>query len=122
MRADTSGPEVLHPQDVRPSTDHAVHQALVRPVLYLGVERPVIALEATLCAALVFGIGPSTLSIACVAAVVLVAHPVAVWLTSRDAQIVELYLRSRAYADFYAPLAAVYVDVARPPTSVPAAR
>lgn len=100
----------------------AVHPSLVRPVLYLGVERPVIAIEATLCATLVLGVGPSMLSLACLAAVVMVMHPVAVWITSRDALAVELYLRSRAYADYYAPLAAAYAAGRRPNASVPRAR
>jgi len=99
-----------------------VHPSLVRPVLYLGVERPVIALEATLCAALLFGVGPTALTIACLAVVVVVVHPVAVWLTARDPQAVELYLRSRAYADFYAPLALPHAPMPRPRASVPAVR
>ena len=99
-----------------------VHPALVRPVLHLGVERPVIALEATVCAALLFGVGPNPLTIACIAVLALVVHPVAVWLTARDEQAVELYLRSRSYADFYAPLAAAHVSHPRPRASVPVTR
>ena len=37
---------------------HAIRQSLVRPMLYLGVERTVIAVEATLCLALICGAGP----------------------------------------------------------------
>ena len=42
-------PDVRHP-DRAPTVafDFRVHASLVRPVLYLGVERHVIALEATL--------------------------------------------------------------------------
>jgi type IV secretory pathway TrbD component len=99
----------------------AIHPSLVRPVLYLGVERPVIALEATFCAALLFGVGPNALTFLCVAVVVTVTHPVAVWLTARDPQAVELYLRSRAYADFHTPLAPSYAPTPRPRASVPTA-
>lgn len=99
-----------------------VHPALVRPVLHLGVERPVIALEATVLASLLFGVGPNPLTIACVVVVVLAVHPVAVWLTARDEQAVELYLRSRSYADFYAPLAAAHASHPRPRASVPTMR
>src|SRR3712207_407363 len=96
--------------------EYRVHPSLVRPLLYLGVERHVIALEATLCAALLFGLGLSIGTLALVAAVGLGIHPLFVWLTARDPQATEVYLRSRRYADYYAPTAAVHASTPRPPT------
>jgi type IV secretory pathway TrbD component len=110
------------PRDAREATgvawtEHTLHLSLVRPTLYLGVERQVIALEATLCLALVFGVGLSWATIALVALVVGGLHPVLVWLTSRDAQVSEVAVRSRAYADFYPPHADLAgAQVARRPT------
>lgn len=84
-------------------TEHALHVSLVRPVLYFGVERPVIAFEGTLVAGLLFSVGPHFVTLLVAAVVVLVIHPTMAWLTARDPQITEVYLRSRAYADYYAP-------------------
>lgn len=94
------------PADVR-ATEHPLHVSLVRPILYFGVERPVIAFEATLVAGLVFSVGPHLATLLIAAIVVLVLHPTMVWLTARDPQITEVYLRSRAYADYYAPHASL---------------
>src|SRR5687767_8088957 len=90
------------PQSVAPAA-HAIRQSLVRPMLYLGVERTVIALEATLCLALVCGAGPRLHTFAICAFVVLVLHPTMAWLTAKDPLTLEVYVRSRAYQDFYAP-------------------
>lgn len=117
-----AGADHRHSDDAGHAVPDVVHPALVRPVLHLGVERPVIALEATVCAALLFGVGPNPLTIACVVVVALVVHPVAIWLTARDEQAVELYLRSRSYADFYVPLAAAHASRPRPRASVPMSR
>ena len=117
-----AGPDRGEGEDGGHAVPVAVHPALVRPVLHLGVERPVIALEATVCAALLFGVGPNPLTITCVVVVALVVHPVGVWLTARDEQAVELYLRSRSYADFYAPLATAHASHPRPRASVPMIR
>lgn len=80
-----------------------VHHSLVRPELTLGVERHVAGMEATLCFALLCsrGIGLATLGI--VFLVIVVIHPVMVWLTSKDPQATQVFARSRRYADFYAP-------------------
>jgi type IV secretory pathway TrbD component len=82
---------------------HRVHASLVRPVLYLGVERPVIAFEATLALAVLFGVGLHFITLGLIGVVMLVIHPSMVWATARDAQATEVYVRSRAYADYYAP-------------------
>ena len=93
-------------QPVAPAA-HAVRQSLVRPMLYLGVERTVIALEAILSLALVCGAGPHLPTFAVCAFVVLALHPTMAWLTAKDPSVLEIYMRSRAYRDFYAPHAAV---------------
>ena len=88
-------------------TEHPIHGSLIRQTLYLGVERTVIALEGTLCLAVLFGVGFSLFTAALVALVVLVIHPVMVWVTARDPQATEIAIRSRAYDDFYSPHAAL---------------
>jgi type IV secretion system protein VirB3 len=104
--------------------EQPLHASLVRSILYFGVERQVIAVEATLVAALLFGVGPHLATVAVAAVVLLVVHPAMVWLTARDPQVTEVFLRSRGYADYYAPHPAVPAR-ARPPRvrpSVPRAR
>lgn len=104
--------------------EQPLHASLVRPMLYFGVERQVIAVEATLVAALLFGVGPHLATLAVAAVVLLAVHPTMVWLTARDPQVTEVFLRSRGYADYYAPHAAV-ASRARPPRvrpSVPRVR
>jgi type IV secretory pathway TrbD component len=91
-------------------------------MLYLGVERTVIAGEATLCLALICGAGPRLPSFAICAFVVLVLHPTMAWLTAKDPLVVEIYLRNRGYRDFYLPHATVRQPGHRPQPSVPAAR
>ncbi len=95
-----------------------IHQALVRPQLTMGVERPVIAVEWTLALALVVGLGPGLLSLGVVALVIAVIHPTMVWLTARDPQTTAVYVRSRRYADYYAPHAPLHARPRRPTPSV----
>ena len=101
---------------------HAIRQSLVRPMLYLGVERTVIAVEATLCLALICGAGPHVPSFAVCAFVVLVLHPTMAWLTAKDPLVVEIYMRNRGYQDFYLPHATTRQSGHRPHPSVPAVR
>lgn len=90
-----------------PAREQPLHASLVRPMLYFGVERQVIAVEATLVAALLFGVGPHLATLVVAAVVLLAVHPAMVWLTARDPQVTEVFLRSRTYADYYAPHGAV---------------
>ena len=94
--------------------EHALHASLVRPIHYFGVERQVIAIEATLVAALLFGVGPHLATLLVAALVLLVVHPTMAWLTARDPQVAEVFLRSRAYADYYAPHASASARRAAP--------
>lgn len=105
---------------------HIVHGSLVRPTLTLGVERHVAALEFTLCLALVLGIGVHLPTVCFVAVVALLMHPTLVWLTARDPLATQIYVRSRAYADYYAAHGSAHagleVRVPRPRPSLPRAR
>ena len=80
-----------------------VHPALLRAVLYAGVERPVIALEGTIAAALVFTVGPRLVTLAVIVVIVLVIHPAMAWATSRDPLATAIYVRSLRWRDYYAP-------------------
>ena len=121
VAAKGAGHAAAVPQSVAPAA-HAIRQSLVRPMLYLGVERTVIALEATVCLALVCGAGPQLPTFAICAFVVLVLHPAMAWLTAKDPLTLEIYLRSRAYRDFYAPHASVRRPGRASRPSVPPAR
>ena len=109
------------PQSVAP-TAHAVRQSLVRPMLYMGVERTVIALEATLCLALICGAGPRLPTFAICTFVMLVLHPTMAWLTAKDPIASEIYVRSRRYRDFYAPHPNAWRAGRALPPSVPPSR
>lgn len=102
-------------------TERPIHPSLVRPTLYLGVERHVIAIEGTLCLAVLFGVGLSVVTAGIIALILLVIHPVLAWSTSRDPQASEIYLRSHAYADYYAPQPGLHEPAAPPRPSVPRA-
>lgn len=95
-------------------TEHPLHTSLVRPTLYLGVERHVIALEGTLGLALLFGVGLSWATAGLIALIVAVVHPTMIWVTTRDPQATEIAVRSRVYADFYAPHATLGGPTLRP--------
>lgn len=107
--------------DERP-TERVIHASLVRPMLYLGVERHVIAMEGTICLALVFGVGLHLATLALVALVGIVIHPVMTWVTARDPQATEIYVRAHSYRDHYAPHAELHGAVRPPRPSLPRAR
>ena len=123
MQAISNGGKAGEAASLGPS-EHALHASLVRPIHYFGVERQVIAIEATLVAALLSGVGPHLATLLVAGVVLLIVHPAMVWLTARDPQVTEVYLRSRAYADYYASHATVAAR-RRPPRvrpSVPRVR
>ena len=101
---------------------HGIHPSLVRPVLYVGVERPVIACEVTLALAVLFGVGLHLITVGLVGVVILVIHPSMVWVTARDAHATEVYIRSRAYADYYAPHGSARTHGRVPRPSIPGVR
>jgi type IV secretory pathway TrbD component len=84
-----------------------VHPALLRDVLYAGVERPVIALEATIAIGLVATVGPRLVTLAAVAVIVGLIHPAMAWVTSQDPLATAVYVRSLWWKDYYAPHAGV---------------
>jgi len=100
---------------------HAIHGSLYRAPLFLGVEQPVVALEATLVFALVVGVGLHLATILLALGIVAIAHPVMAALTTRDPEISRVYLRSLSLQDYYPahPLLAARVIACRP--SIPAA-
>lgn len=101
---------------------YRVHSSLVRPVLYLGVERPVIAFEGTLALAVLFGVGLHLITLGLIGLVLLVIHPSMVWVTAKDAQATEIYIRSRAYADYYIPHGSTSTRGRPPRPSIPGVR
>jgi type IV secretory pathway TrbD component len=105
---------------------HPIHGSLVRHTLTLGVERHVVALEITVCLAVVLGVGVSVPALCLVAVVALAIHPALAWATARDPLATEVYIRSRSYADYYAPHAtahaALHTHVPRPRASLPKVR
>lgn len=103
-------------------TERAIHASLTRPMLYAGVERHVIAMEGTICLALVFGVGLHLATLALVVLVVAVAHPVMAWVTAKDPQATEIYVRAHAYRDHYAPHAELNGAVRAPRPSLPRVR
>ena len=84
-----------------------VHPGLLRAVLYAGVERPVIALEATVAIGLVATVGPRVATVLAVVLIVGVVHPIMAWLTSKDPLATAVYVRSLRWRDYYAPHAGV---------------
>jgi type IV secretory pathway TrbD component len=104
------------------ATPMQVHASLVRPQRYLGVERVVLGLEMTLGVAVLTTGGLTLASLSVVALVVFAVHPVMVWVTAKDPHATEVYVRSRRYADFYAPHGAPWEQSPRPRPSVPATR
>jgi type IV secretory pathway TrbD component len=104
------------------SSGQCIHPSLVRPELTLGVERQVAGVEATLCFALLFGARLSIATVSLVAIVVVVIHPVMVWLTAKDPEVTQIYARSRQYADFYAPHSTLWRTPRAPRPSLPRVR
>lgn len=117
-----SNRDELAEADGRAAVGHRIHPSLVRPVLYLGVERPIIAFEATLALAVLFGVGLHLVTVGLVGVVMLVIHPSMVWVTARDAHATEVYIRSRAYADYYAPHGSAWTHGRVPRPSIPRVR
>ena len=78
------------------------HPGLLRPVLYAGVERTVIALESTIAIGLVATVGPRLVTLAAVAVIVGFVHPVMAWVTSKDPLATAIYIRSLGWRDDYA--------------------
>ena len=105
----TGGPASRDVGAVQHSVQHGAHAlprrthaALLRPVLYAGVERTVIALESTIAIGLVATVGPRLVTLAAVAVIVGLVHPVMAWVTSKDPLATAIYIRSLGWRDYYA--------------------
>lgn len=90
-----------------------VHPALLRAVLYAGVERPVIALEGTIAVGILFTVGPRLVTLVVIVAIVSIIHPAMAWVTSRDPLATSIYVRSLRWHDYYAPHGALRTSVTR---------
>lgn len=79
----------------------APHPALIRPVLYAGVERPVVAIEGMLVGSFAANLGPRLATLAIAALVVGVIHPILARLTARDPMATAIYARSLRWRKHY---------------------
>ena len=96
-----------------------VHQSLIRPPLYMGVDRGILFLEVTSVGSLFFVAGLNLVTLGLSLIWVLLLHPIAAWIYSRDPQLPALYIRSLAAKDFYAPHARLTSKVPAPKPSIP---
>jgi type IV secretory pathway TrbD component len=113
---------IASPAEARVVRGHPVHAALVRPVLFAGVEQSVLALEATVALALVLGVGPHITTVLLAAIIIGVLHPALARATAREPLIVPIYLRSLAARDYYAPHSALHAPSLPVRPSVPPVR
>jgi type IV secretory pathway TrbD component len=103
--------------DVDPYT--LVHPSLHRPVLFVGVEPAVAALEIAMAFALVFGVGLHLATVALAAMWLTVVHGLMTWIAKQDPQMIALYLRSLRARDFYVATAPVHQAAAPIRASIP---
>jgi type IV secretory pathway TrbD component len=87
--------------NTRQRQGHPIHRALVRTPLLLGTEFEVLAVEVAVVWGVVVVAGVSVLTLAVVAGVWGVVHPVMVWVSKRDTQVFKLYLRSLSHPSYY---------------------
>ena len=97
------------------AADRRVHPSLIRPMLYGGVERPVLVLEATTALGLLFSLGPHLATFGIVAVIVGVLHPAMVWVSARDPLATAVYIRSLGWRAYYPPHASMRVSRGTPP-------
>jgi len=91
-------------------------------MLFAGVEYPIAILEGTLVVALLVGVGLHLATIALAGIVLVLIHPVMAHLTAQDPHVTQIYLRSLALADYYAPSVSVQSRHAAIRPSVPRLR
>lgn len=87
---------------------HVIHSSLFRPVLFAGVEPPVVVVEVTTAFALVFGIGLHVATVILAAFYLTAVHSAMAWVSGQDAHMTALYIRSLSARDFYFPHAGVH--------------
>ena len=100
---------------------NVIHQALVRPVLLAGAERPLAIANWVTAAALI--LGPGQWYTAVVGAVLATAgHWLLVQLAKIDPELSRVYIRHIRYQDYYPPRASIFAPPARVQRSVPTPR
>jgi type IV secretory pathway TrbD component len=82
-----------------------IHQSLIRPVLFGGVERGVAVLSFSAAVGIPLFAGLHILTIAIALLFAFPIHALGVWLARRDAQMTSVYLRSISAGDHYVPFA-----------------
>lgn len=85
-----------------------IHRSLVRPMLLAGGERKLVMLNYTLIAVLLLGAGLNALTIVTALLLATAGHIGLVQLANYDAQFMQIYLRYRYYANWYAAQASIY--------------
>ncbi|MEO8502478.1 MAG: conjugal transfer protein TrbD [Acidobacteriota bacterium] len=79
-----------------------LHVSLTRPILLGGVEREIAIIEATLIAALLFGVGLHLATVGLSILIALVVHPLLRSAAKSDPQMLRVYVRHLRYAPYYA--------------------
>lgn len=98
---------------------HPFYRSLTRPILFAGAPLPFLLLEVIVTYALVTFLGFRLPALAAVAVWWTSVHALAVWVGSRDPLLVEIYVRSLAFRDFYFASAPLLSPPHALPASVP---
>ncbi len=101
---------------------HVIHPSLYRPVLLAGAEPGFVIFEVSVIFALIFLVGLHLVTVVLALFYGTVFHSLVVWLSSQDAQISALYLRSLGYRDYYPATSSVHARSLAVRPSVPRAR
>lgn len=96
----------LDPEELLSEWALPVHPSLIRPILWMGVERKLVALNLFLVVVLLVTFDFRLVGCLIAAGFGLAFHSLSLWLTKQDPYLVEKYVRSRYYADFYPARAA----------------
>ena len=84
-----------------------VHQSLARPLLLAGAERPLVLVNGTLIAALIFGVGVHWASLGMAALLATLGHWGLTRAAKHDPQLSRIYVRHVRYQVYYPARAAV---------------
>jgi type IV secretory pathway TrbD component len=98
---------------------HVIHSSLWRPALLMGVEPAVAVLEGTTALALIFVVGLHVVTLGLAVFYLTVVHSVMAWVAKQDALMSQLYIRSLAARDYYAPHASVRAGPSSAHAAVP---
>ena len=98
---------------------HMIHSSLFRPVLFGGVEPPVVVLEVTTAFALIFGIGLHVATVLLAVFYLTAVHSTMAWVSRQDAHMTALYIRSLSARDFYFPHGSIHGITPRVSSSIP---